>query len=386
MNDLLIGLVGAVLSTNQPLAVSNVMQEQTGITIPVAATPEEKELHAIMEDDDAAQAEVNSWISTNAPASTTNTNLLAESKEAFNHRIITRFDEVRHRYDSFLRTHPNNARGYLAYGSFLNDIGDEDAAMTQYENSRQLDPKNPAVWNNLANYYGEHSPVTNSFAYYAEAIRLKPDEPVYYQNFATTVYLFRKDATESYHINEQQVFDKALGLYQQAMKLAPANFVLADDYAESYYGIKPLRTNDALLAWTNALHVAHTDLERQGVLVHLARVKIAAGFFEDASNHLAAVTNANYLDLKMRLERNLAERENPATNAPPEISTNTLATATNAVGAPVSQSLTNAIPALTDPSVLTAPLGSSLTNVPAVPPAISNLLAMPPPMRETKPQ
>ena len=358
MNDLLIGLVGAVLSTNQPLAVSNVMQEQTGITIPVAATPEEKELHAIMEDDDAAQAEVNSWISTNAPASTTNTNLLAESKEAFNHRIITRFDEVRHRYDSFLHTHPNNARGYLAYGSFLNDIGDEDAAMTQYENSRQLDPKNPAVWNNLANYYGEHSPVTNSFAYYAEAIRLKPDEPVYYQNFATTVYLFRKDAKEYYHINEQQVFDKALGLYQQAMKLAPANFVLADDYAESYYGIKPLRTNDALVAWTNAYQTAHTDLERQGVLIHLARVKIAAGFYDEASNHLAAVTNANYFDLKMRLERMLAEDQNPATNS--------VAIATN-------------LPVVITNNAMAVPVA---TNTAA---KISGLQAAPPPLRQQKP-
>ena len=46
--------------------------------------------------------------------------------------------------------------------------------------------------------------------------RLEPDEPVYYQNFATTVYLYRKDAREFYHIGEQQVFDKALDLYRQA--------------------------------------------------------------------------------------------------------------------------------------------------------------------------
>ena len=74
-----------------------------------------------------------------------------------------------------------------------------------------LDPKNPAVWNNLANFYGEHGPITNAFVDYAQAIALEPAEPVYYQNFATTVYLFRKDVREFYNINEQQVFDKALG-------------------------------------------------------------------------------------------------------------------------------------------------------------------------------
>ena len=313
------GLFGALVATNQPLAVSNLVQEQTGMAVPVAATPEEQELHDVMLADDLAQAEVADWINTNTPASlTSETNSLAESKAAFNHRITARFDEVRHRYDSFLRNHPSNAHGFLAYGSFLNEIGDETGARTQYENSRQLDPKNPAVWNNLANYYGEFSPVTNAFAYYAEAIRLEPNEPVYFQNFATTVYLFRKDARDFYHIDEQQVFDKALDLYQHAMKLAPTNFVFATDYAESYYGIRPLRTNAALGAWSNALSVAHTDLERQGVQLHLARVKTAAGFFNEASNHLAAVTNATFLELKQRLERSLAEHEHPTNQTPAE--------------------------------------------------------------------
>ena len=325
MSDLTLGLLSALLATNPPQAVSNLVQEHTGIAVPLATTPEDQELHAVMLDDDAAQAEVNDWISTNSPAGT---NVMAETKQAFNQRITGRFDEVRHHYEVFLRNHPSNARGFLAYGSFLNDIGDEDAAKTQYENSRQLDPKNPAVWNNLANYYGEYGDLTNAFTYYTEAIRLKPDEPVYYQNFATTVYLFRKDAREFYHLTEPQVFDKALELYRDAMKLAPASFVLADDYAESFYGIKPLRTNDALAAWTNALHVAHTDLEQQGVQLHLARVKIAAGFYDEASHHLAAVTNANYAELKMRLERNLAERENPLTNAGADVSTNGSAAAT----------------------------------------------------------
>ena len=69
------------------------------------------------------------------------------------------------------------------------------------------------------------------------------------------------------------MFDKALALYQQAMKLDPENFPLATDYAQSYYGIRPLRTNDALVAWTNALNIARDDVEREGVYLHLARIK-----------------------------------------------------------------------------------------------------------------
>ncbi len=323
MNELTLGLLGALLATNQPQAVSNIIQQQTGVAIEIPAEPADRELREIMIADDAAQDEVNEWIRSFDSQSATNK---AEASRALNLRIRARFDKVRNNYENFLHNHPNHARGYLAYGSFLNDIGDEDQAVIQYENSKQLDPKNPAVWNNLANYYGEHSPVKTAFEYYAQAIMLQPDEPVYYQNFATTVYLFRKDAKEFYHLDEQQVFDKALGLYQQAMRLAPDNFVLATDYAESYYGIKPLRTNDALASWTNAMHVAHTDAERQGVELHLARVKTAASMFDEARVHLAAVTNIAYLDLKNRLTRSLADHEHPSTNTDTTVETNLLPT------------------------------------------------------------
>ncbi len=319
MSDLTIGLLSALLATNQPQAVSNLVQQHTGVALPIVDVndPAERELRNLMIADDAALDEVNSWISTNQ-IPRTDTNGVA----ALNKKIHDRFGGVRHDYEIFLRNHPDSARGFLAYGSLLNDIGDEDGAKVQYENSRQLDPKNPAVWNQLANYYGEYGGLTNAFAYYTEAIRLDPAEPVYYQNFATTVYLFRKDAREFYGINEQQVFDKALGLYRQAMQLAPDDLVLATDYAESYYGIKPMRTNDAIAAWTNCLTICKDENEREGVLLHLARVKIATGFFDEAQAHLDAVTNRAFSDMKKRLERSMALYKNPETNAAPEIATN----------------------------------------------------------------
>jgi tetratricopeptide (TPR) repeat protein len=339
VSDLTIGLLGALLATNQPQAVSNLVQRHTGVALPIVDVndPAERELHNLMLGDDAAMDEVNQWISTNSvPHSDTNGVAL------FNQKILARFDVVKHNYDIFLRNHPDSARGYLAYGSFLNDIGDEDGAEVQYKNSRQLDPKNPAVWNQLANYFGEHGELTNAFASYTEAIRLDPAEPIYYQNFATTVYLYRKDAKEFYHINESQVFDKALGLYQQAIKLAPENLVIATDYAESYYGIRPLRTNDALVAWTNALTICKDETEREGVLLHLARVKTAAGFYDEAQGHLDAVTNAVFGDMRTRLIRSLADHKNPPTNSVAEISTNNPA-ATN-----FESTVTNSIPVFTN--------------------------------------
>jgi len=356
VNDLLIGLVGALVATNQPLAVSNVIQEKAGITvtIPNANDAAEVELQELMVEDDAALADVDKWIRENDAFAAQGG---GESKEELNRRIRARLDTVRKKYEDLLQRHPNFARGHLAYGTFLDDTGDEAGSGPEFEKAAQLDPKDPAAWNNLANYYGEYGGVTNAFADYARAIALNPAEPVYYQNLATTVYLFRRDAMRFYQISEAQVFDKALALYQKAIGLAPDDFPLATDYAESYYGIRPLRTNEALAAWTNALNTAHNDAEREGVYIHLARIKIAAGNFDEARAQLAAVTNSIYMSLRDRLERNLAERESAATNpiANP-IATNAPELSTNAVAA-----LTNGAMVLETKAVMSVPTNLALT-------------------------
>ena len=163
------------------------------------------------------------------------------------------------------------------------------------------------------------------------------------------------------------MFDKALGLYRQAMKLAPDNLVLATDYAMSYYGIRPLRTNDALVAWTNALNVARDDNEREGVMIHLARVKIAAGFYDQAQAQLDAITNAAYADMRDRLRRSLADHRNPPPDTSREnsmmrglVSTNLAKT--NGFAAMTSPSLmaTNALPPSTNMPSLMAPPPTSL--------------------------
>ena len=307
-----------MLATNSAVvAISNEVQSTTGISLPVVDPndPAEVALHQVMVEDDQAADEVDKWIQDNNAFAAKGAGI---PKEELNQRIRARFDLVRKAYQDYLLKYPNSARGHLAYGTFLNDLGEEDAGAGEYEKSKTLDPTNPAVWNNLANYYGEFSPVTNAFAYYARAIELNPNEPVYYQNFATTVYLFRHDATNFYNITEPQVFDKALSLYRQAMQLAPDDLALATDYAQSYYGIKPLRTNDALVAWTNALNITHNEVEKEGVYIHLARIKLGIGRFDDARADLNVITNSALADMRKRLERNLAEKEHPetVTNAP----------------------------------------------------------------------
>jgi tetratricopeptide (TPR) repeat protein len=315
VSNLLIGVVGALLATNQPAALSNLVTQTTGITMTAIDTnnPVELELEKIEDEDDTAQAEIDGWIRENQEFAAKGA---AIPNAELNRRIRERFDSIRNGYDDFIKRHPDYAPARVAYASFLDDLGQENAGYEQLLKAKDIDPKLPSVWNQLGNYYGENGPTTNAFVCYEKAIQLDPTESVYYENFGTTVYLYRKDVREFYHLTEQQVFDKAMALYAKAMATDPTNFNLATRVAQSYYGIKPLRTNDALVSWSNTLKLAHDEIEREGVYIHLARIKMLAGQYAQAQQQLDAVTNEMYAELKRRVARAINDREHPDTNAP----------------------------------------------------------------------
>ena len=324
MRRIIVGWLGAVLTAGQLAAATNLVSV-TSNSAPVTAAEDkdavEREFKKLMAADDDAQAEVDEWIRDNEAAAARGAALPAAD---LRRRIRDRFQPIRAAYEDFLQRHPDHAKAHVAYGSFLGDMNDEDGAQQQFEKALALNSQDPAAYNNLANIYGHTGPVKKAFECYARAIELNPREPVYYHNFGTTVYLFRKDAEEYFRITEQQVFDKALELYSKALKLDPTNFPLASDVAQTYYGIKPLRLEAALAAWTNTLALAHDEIEREGVYLHFARLKLQADRFAEVRAHLNAVTNDMYAVLKKRIAHNLDEAEQNAkqTNAPPAVSGN----------------------------------------------------------------
>lgn len=310
--DVLSALVGLLTATNPVIAASNLVEKHTGIQVPVVATndPVEAEYQRLLAFDDSTQAEVDRWLREEYKFAEKGA---AADSALMAGKVRQRVEPVEKAYKAFLDRNPNHTRARIAFGSFLSDTGREDEAKGQWEKARDLDPKNPAAWNNLANYYGHNSPVTNAFACYEKAIQLSPNESVYYQNFATTVYLFRQDATNYFRISEQQVFDKAMALYRKAMALDPENFPLATDVAQTYYGIKPARVKEAFEAWNHALKLANDDIEREGVRVHLARWHRTAGDLAAARRELSLVTNQLYSATKATLLRAI---EKGATNDP----------------------------------------------------------------------
>lgn len=301
MTNLLTLVLGAVLLTNPVEAASNALSGKS-ISVPPITDPVELEYQKVLELDDTAETDIERWVAEAAKFAEAGAGASTATLKA---RVEQRLADVDKAYQNFILKYPKHARIRLAYGSYLNDNRDEPGAVKQWEEAKKLDPRLPAAWNNLANYYGHRGPVTNAFVHYQKAMELVPTEAVYPWNYATTIYLFRKDAIDFFGITESEVFERALGLYRLAIKLDPSNFILRSDYANSFYGTKPQRFAEGYTAWTEALEVARDDVEKQGVLVHLARCKLSIGQFEQANLHLTSITNEMYADIRDRLLRRI---------------------------------------------------------------------------------
>ncbi|MBM3875378.1 MAG: hypothetical protein FJ386_01485 [Verrucomicrobia bacterium] len=274
----------------------------------------EAELRKIMVEDDTALDQIEQWTiqAQNADGPTA-----PAVRAALQLKINARIEEIRKRYDDFLTRHPKHAPAHLAFGSFLCEHGFEKEGVKSWETALELDTKNPAAWNNLANHYAHRGPVRKSFDYHLKAIELSPAQSVYHYNFGTTVFLFRKDAMEHFSLDEQQVFDKALDHYARAQTLDPQNFTLASDIAQTYYGIRPPRNEAALAAWERAFKLAPAEPERQAIHLHFARIRINMGRFDEARADLAKVTHTNHQVVRARVQKTLDDRQKKDA-APPQ--------------------------------------------------------------------
>ena len=271
--------------------------------------PVKQEYEALLIMDEDAMDEIDAWIRQAGEESLQQQDGSSITLPA---RIEQRLKPVKDAYEAFIQKYPRHVGVRLAFASFLTDRGDEMEARPHLIRATELDPQNAPAWNNLGNHYGHMGPVNKAFECYEMAITLNPEAAVYYHNFGTTVYLYRKDAREYYDIQEEEVFDKALALYGVAQKKEPKNFDLAEDIAQTYYGIrtreipsKMARPEAALAAWNYALSIAPGDLEKQGVHLHLARVHLAMGQIDLASESLNQVLLPAYGELKGRIGKNI---------------------------------------------------------------------------------
>ena len=141
---LFIGSAAFAASTNS--AVTNPAFSATATV--ETNDPVEAEYEKLLELDEAAGLEIDNWILENQKFAEQGAGV---PKEELIRRIDKRRESVRTAYEDFIKRHPRHGQIRLAYASFLEDGRDLDGALEQMLKAKEIDPTNPAVWNNLAN-------------------------------------------------------------------------------------------------------------------------------------------------------------------------------------------------------------------------------------------
>src|SRR6185369_4480945 len=99
------------VSTNKPAVQEKSVNTETPLAKAVATNSidktdaVEKEYEKLMEDDDAAQAEVDQWIQDNEKFAAQGAGL---SQPEMKRKIKARFEPIKQAYEDFLKRHPNH--------------------------------------------------------------------------------------------------------------------------------------------------------------------------------------------------------------------------------------------------------------------------------------
>jgi len=142
-------------------------------------------------------------------------------------------DDLIKKYRFFIKQHPKNtdARNYL--GGLYYDFGMPEKALREWKAGLKINPADPYLHNNIAEYYGHDSgEPEKAIAETRKAIGLKPDVAVFHFNLANYYDLFRFVVLPEFKSLEG-VFEACLNEYRKAMELEPANFEYASVYART---------------------------------------------------------------------------------------------------------------------------------------------------------
>lgn len=274
------------------------------------------QLKNILMADNAAITEIASWIEKNKMALRISTS----EREHLNSRIRKRLQDIRQMYMSFLKDHPNHTKARVAYGSFLTHIDDRQGALGQWNKALADAPSNAAALNNIATHIGTiaiknniRTRIPEAFQSLEKAIALAPNEALYRHNLATTLSLFRLDAMRHYKISVAEVTKRALAELEKAMELAPDDFEIAADRAETYLDLKPLPRQPALQAWEEARKRAGHRNQVDWINLQTAIVHLETNHLDAAEKNLSDVSKGSFQklvhDLKTALLRKRKEKK-----------------------------------------------------------------------------
>ena len=111
-----------------------------------------------------------------------------------------------------------------------------------------------------------------------------------------------------YKISAGEVTQRALTELGKGMELAPNNFEIAADRAETFLDIKPLPRQHVLQAWERARTIANQQIQRDWVNLQIAIVHLETGDLDAAETNLNLVSKDAFQKLVRDLRTALSSK------------------------------------------------------------------------------
>jgi len=206
-----------------------------------------------------------------------------------------RFQNIARRYESYLASNPEDNTARSLYGKFLVAMGQHEKAIRQFLEVDRKEPSIPVVKQQIGNYLAENGRYMAALPYFINAADLDHEEGIYPYQLGILLYEFKDEYIRDGFYDTDTLNREMQEAFEEAVSREPENFVFMLRYGESFYDVKNPDWERALEIWKKTLELAQSELDRQVVHLHMAKVYHNMGQNRRASELAEKVTHDKLL-------------------------------------------------------------------------------------------
>jgi len=220
--------------------------------------------------------------------------LTQEESIALRQEMRMRLERLEWLCEIGLANHPQNAKVRNFRGTVLYDnFGKQADGLNEWYTAISLDSAYGQPYNNLGMHYFHAGNYALGFQNMDKALKLEPNNPDFCFNMAQNYLIFIPQSEKERGWSKKRVYNEAMKLSRNAIKNAPTDYQLLEDYAVNFFAARNFGVKaswkDAAKAWEAAREHApdgeklfYTWLNEGRAWKELGRKKDARHCFEKA--------------------------------------------------------------------------------------------------------
>ena len=219
-----------------------------------------------------------------------------------------RLNELIQSYRAYLADHPGDVEALVLYGKLLRRVGEKEQAFRAFLKADDIDPQIAVVKQHIGNHLAETGKGKAALTFYLQAVDLAPKTGAYQFGLGQLLFEFRDTFVEEGIYTRETLDRNMLKAFRKAARLEPGNFTFRMRLGEAYYDLANPDWKAAHTHWRKLRQDADTDLRRQIIDLHRARVLGKLGRHGEAKALAASVTRPGLQKSKQQVMAELRSR------------------------------------------------------------------------------